>query len=58
MAPGREGWNALTGSPAELAEGLRAYARAGFNHVQLWLEPSTVEGIEAFAPVLALLDEG
>ena len=57
IAPGREGWNALIGSPADLAEGLRAYARAGFSHVQLWLEPSTVEGIEAFAPVLGLLDE-
>jgi alkanesulfonate monooxygenase SsuD/methylene tetrahydromethanopterin reductase-like flavin-dependent oxidoreductase (luciferase family) len=55
---GREGWNALTGSPEELAEGLRAYARAGFTHVQLWVEPGTIAGIEAFAPVLELLDRG
>jgi probable F420-dependent oxidoreductase len=55
-ATGREGWNALAGSPEELAEGLRAYADAGFTHVQLWLEPSTLAGIAAFAPVLELLD--
>ena len=58
IAPGREGWDALAGSPEALAEGLRGYARAGFTHVQLWLEPSTIEGIEAFAPVLELLDAG
>jgi probable F420-dependent oxidoreductase len=55
-ATGREGWNALAGSSEELAEGLRAYAHAGFTHVQLWLEPSTLAGIDAFAPVLELLD--
>jgi alkanesulfonate monooxygenase SsuD/methylene tetrahydromethanopterin reductase-like flavin-dependent oxidoreductase (luciferase family) len=58
IAPGREGWNALTGSPEELASGLRNYASAGFSHVQIWLEPSTIAGIEAFAPVLELLDGG
>ena len=55
-APGREGWNALAGSPEEVAEGLRGYARAGFTHVQIWLEPSTLEGVEAFVEVLELLD--
>jgi alkanesulfonate monooxygenase SsuD/methylene tetrahydromethanopterin reductase-like flavin-dependent oxidoreductase (luciferase family) len=58
IAPGREGWQALTGPPEELADGLRSYVRAGFSHVQVWLEPSTIAGIEAFAPVLALLDGG
>jgi probable F420-dependent oxidoreductase len=52
----REGRDALSGSPEELAEGLRGYARGGFTHVQLWIEPSTVAGIEAFSPVLHLLD--
>ena len=56
--PGRKGWGALTGSLEELTEGLRAYAQAGFGHVQVWLEPGTVAGIEAFAPVLELLDRG
>ncbi len=45
-----------TGSPEELAELLRGYAREGISHVQVWLDPSTVAGIEAFAPVLELLD--
>jgi alkanesulfonate monooxygenase SsuD/methylene tetrahydromethanopterin reductase-like flavin-dependent oxidoreductase (luciferase family) len=47
---------ALSGSTEELAAALRAYADAGIEHVQIWLDPSTVAGIEAFAPVLALLD--
>jgi alkanesulfonate monooxygenase SsuD/methylene tetrahydromethanopterin reductase-like flavin-dependent oxidoreductase (luciferase family) len=46
----------LTGSPAEIAAGLRAYADAGLSHVQIWLEPNTPAGIEAFAPVLDELD--
>lgn len=58
LAAGREGGGALAGSPKEIAEGLRAYARLGFGHVQLWLQPSTVQGIEAFAPVLQMLDRG
>ena len=46
----------LTGSPAEIAAGLHAYADAGLSHVQIWLEPNTPAGIEAFAPVLEELD--
>ncbi len=48
----------LTGTPTEIAAGLRAYADAGLSHVQIWLEPNTPAGIEAFAPVLAELDRG
>ena len=48
----------LTGSVAEIAAGLRAYAEAGLSGVQVWLEPATPAGIEAFAPVLAELDRG
>jgi hypothetical protein len=48
----------LTGSSEEIAAGLRAFARAGVAHVQLWLAPSTLAGIDAFAPVLAELDRG
>lgn len=47
---------ALHGLPEELAEGLRAFAREGISHIQLALAPSTVQGVEAFAPVLELLD--
>ncbi|MBA2597770.1 MAG: LLM class flavin-dependent oxidoreductase [Chloroflexia bacterium] len=48
----------LTGSPVEIAAGLRAYADAGVSHIQVWLEPNTPAGIAAFAPVLAELDRG
>jgi alkanesulfonate monooxygenase SsuD/methylene tetrahydromethanopterin reductase-like flavin-dependent oxidoreductase (luciferase family) len=48
----------VTGEPAAVADRLRAYARAGIGHVVVWLDPDTVEGIEAFAPVLDLLDRG
>jgi alkanesulfonate monooxygenase SsuD/methylene tetrahydromethanopterin reductase-like flavin-dependent oxidoreductase (luciferase family) len=43
-------------SPEEIAELLRGYAREGLSHVQLWLSPPTVAGLEWFAAVLALLD--
>lgn len=45
-------------SPEELAEQLRAFARAGVSHVQLVLDPITLDAIEEFAPVLGLLDRG
>jgi probable F420-dependent oxidoreductase len=65
MAPGRRAspplpahWTfaPLAGSPERLAAELHAYAQEGIGHVQLWLEPNTLESLEAFAPVLALLD--
>ena len=48
----------LTGSAEELADGLRAFAREGIDHVQIRLAPDTAAGVEAFAPVLELLDRG
>lgn len=48
----------LSGTPEELAEEFRAYARAGISHIQLYPDPCTVEGIEAIAPALDLLDQG
>jgi alkanesulfonate monooxygenase SsuD/methylene tetrahydromethanopterin reductase-like flavin-dependent oxidoreductase (luciferase family) len=48
----------LTGSPEELAEAFRAFAREGIGHVQVWLNPMTMRGVEALAPVLELLDRG
>ncbi len=48
----------LTGSTAELAAAMRQYAAAGISHVQLVLDPITVEAIEEFAPVLEELDRG
>jgi alkanesulfonate monooxygenase SsuD/methylene tetrahydromethanopterin reductase-like flavin-dependent oxidoreductase (luciferase family) len=57
-AYGRPGQTApsLTGSPEELAEEMRAYAREGISHVQIYPDPCTVAGIEAFVPVLEILD--
>jgi probable F420-dependent oxidoreductase len=48
----------LQGSPDEMAEELRTYAREGIGHVQLVLDPITRTAIEEFAPVLDLLDRG
>jgi alkanesulfonate monooxygenase SsuD/methylene tetrahydromethanopterin reductase-like flavin-dependent oxidoreductase (luciferase family) len=44
------------GSSEKLASLLRGLGREGVCHAQVWLEPSTVAGIDAFAPVLELLD--
>lgn len=55
VAPSR-GWNAVTGSSEEIAAGLRNYADAGYSQVQVWLNLNNAAGIEAFAPVLELLD--
>ena len=47
---------ALAGSPEVLAAEFRAYANAGISHLQVWVNPTTVAGVEALAPVLELLD--
>jgi hypothetical protein len=39
-----------------MAAALRAFARAGLTRVDVWLFPNTLEGLDAFAPVLELLD--
>jgi alkanesulfonate monooxygenase SsuD/methylene tetrahydromethanopterin reductase-like flavin-dependent oxidoreductase (luciferase family) len=65
--PGYEAWpghemlragrtRAIRGDYAEIAETLRGYADAGVSHIQLWLDPNNIEGIEAFGRVLELLD--
>ena len=46
----------LEGSPVEMAEALRAYAREGIGHVQLVVDPITAASIRALAAVLAELD--
>jgi probable F420-dependent oxidoreductase len=56
--PSTMGVPLITGSPESLAGELRAYADAGISHVQVWLEPNTPAGIEAFVPVLEMLDQG
>jgi alkanesulfonate monooxygenase SsuD/methylene tetrahydromethanopterin reductase-like flavin-dependent oxidoreductase (luciferase family) len=46
----------LRGTPAQIAEGLRAYADEGIGHVQLVLDPITVGAIEEVAQALPLLE--
>lgn len=46
------------GSPSEIADALRRFAAAGIGHVQLVLDPITIESIEALAPMLEELDRG
>jgi probable F420-dependent oxidoreductase len=62
MAPGASGapapnWDVppLQGEPEQLAQTLRDFAAQGIAHIILWLEPNTIESIEAFAPTLELL---
>jgi hypothetical protein len=65
-APGRSGdppsWIGtrfgppLTGAPEQIADVFRAFARAGMTHLQVVIWPHSLAGIEAFGPVLALLD--
>jgi alkanesulfonate monooxygenase SsuD/methylene tetrahydromethanopterin reductase-like flavin-dependent oxidoreductase (luciferase family) len=53
-----EGGEPLQGSPEEIAEALRGFAREGIDEVQIIHSPNTVQGIEGFAPVLEALDRG
>jgi alkanesulfonate monooxygenase SsuD/methylene tetrahydromethanopterin reductase-like flavin-dependent oxidoreductase (luciferase family) len=46
----------LEGSAEAIADGLRAYAREGIEHVQLVIDPITSGSLEALAPVLENLD--
>ena len=46
----------LEGPPEHLAQELRAYAGEGIGHVQLVLDPISLASLEAFAPVLEILD--
>ena len=48
----------LEGSPAAIADGLRAYAALGLAEVQLVVDPITQGSIEALGAVLADLDRG
>lgn len=46
----------LTGSPEELATAMRDLAAHGISHVQVIPSLNGLEGVEAFAPVLEILD--
>lgn len=46
----------IAGDPDALAAALRAFAAEGVSHVQLVLDPITLESIAALEPTLRLLD--
>jgi alkanesulfonate monooxygenase SsuD/methylene tetrahydromethanopterin reductase-like flavin-dependent oxidoreductase (luciferase family) len=46
----------LVGTPEELAEAFRSFAREGIRHLQLLLNPGTVASLEALAPALEIFD--
>lgn len=46
----------LTGSTEALAEQILGFSRAHVDQLVLWIDPVTPQGVEAFAPVLELLD--
>jgi alkanesulfonate monooxygenase SsuD/methylene tetrahydromethanopterin reductase-like flavin-dependent oxidoreductase (luciferase family) len=50
--------NPVTGSPAQIADGLRGFAAEGVSHVQLVLDPIDEASIRALAPMLTDLDRG
>jgi alkanesulfonate monooxygenase SsuD/methylene tetrahydromethanopterin reductase-like flavin-dependent oxidoreductase (luciferase family) len=54
----RESGEFLSGTPEEIAEAFRGYAREGISHIQLMLDPNTLSGIESVVPVLEILDRG
>jgi probable F420-dependent oxidoreductase len=47
---------ALTGTPEQIADAIRAYEDVGVSHVQVYPFPLSPRGIERFQPVLELLD--
>lgn len=47
-----------TGTPEQLADVLRGFARAGVGHVQIFMTPMNKAVIDGFAPVLEILDRG
>jgi alkanesulfonate monooxygenase SsuD/methylene tetrahydromethanopterin reductase-like flavin-dependent oxidoreductase (luciferase family) len=48
--------SAITGSAEQIADALRAFNAAGFSQVEILVEPMTMAGLEAMAPVLELLE--
>ena len=55
IAPPRASWDALRGTYDEIATGIRRYADTGYSSVQVWLQPRTIDGVEAFGTVLERL---
>jgi hypothetical protein len=45
----------IRGGPSAIATELRRFADLGIDHLQVQLRPNSVEGVEAFAPVIERL---
>jgi alkanesulfonate monooxygenase SsuD/methylene tetrahydromethanopterin reductase-like flavin-dependent oxidoreductase (luciferase family) len=45
----------LSGSPEEIAQGIREFAAQGISHIQVYVVPNTLASIERFGGVLELL---
>jgi probable F420-dependent oxidoreductase len=45
----------ITGTPEEIARQLQGFADVGVSHLMIVLEPSSVNSIEQFGPILAML---
>ena len=63
VPPGTPGWSVgqgqvQAGPPERLADVFRAYAAEGISHLQVWVNPCTVAGLEQLAPALEALDRG
>jgi probable F420-dependent oxidoreductase len=52
------GKESLMGSPEEIAETIRGFAREGISHLQIMLRPNVPEAMEKLAVVLEDLDRG
>jgi hypothetical protein len=55
-SPGRSASRAIGGTQGEIAETLAEFAAVGMSHVQLVVDPITVESIEWLGGVLEQLD--
>lgn len=53
-----EGSATIAGSPADVSSALRAFAATGVDHIQLIVDPITIDSIEWLGQVLASLDAG
>ncbi len=61
LAPGEarvEDGPAIQGEPEAVADGLRAFAEAGVEHLVCIVEPDGVGGVERFTRVIELLNQG
>ncbi len=48
----------IKGTPEEMAAEFRSLAAEGISHLVVSHTPNTMEGLEALAPVLEILDSG